>query len=236
MTRKCHNLTQLCHNLTSRLTTMTKQSEYISLEEAAKLIGKSERTIRRYLDNYDKSMSKKEKNKLLIKRKFVTLVTNGLTKDVKSDKDVKEVDQALERLKEELDDKKESIKRLEQKNDKLLDDLRTKDSQLMKKDESLLKLVEDFKILTSKVVALQDKQIQLEEAKTEEIKQIEEAKLEEVKELTEEKNGLEQRIKELETTPPTKEKPDKDVKLFIIIFLVAALMILGAMLLGQNVF
>ena len=211
-------------HLDNTFDTMTKQSKYIPLEDAAKLIGKSTRTIRRYLDKCDKTMSKKEGNKLFVKEEFVKKMTNDRTKNVKVVKDVKEkedTNQVLEVLKRELTSKEEQIKRLENTNDKLLDDLRNKDKLIEKKEESLLKLVEDFKILTSKVIALQDKNLTLEEAKTEEVRKLEK-----------EKDDLEGRLKEFEGLTAQKQPDKGEVKLFIIIALLGIIVIIGGILLS----
>jgi hypothetical protein len=118
-------------------------SKYYTIEEAAKLSGKSTRTIRRHIDKLDDTVkvnvTKKNKNKLFVSAEFVTTLTD-VTENVKvnvTDVIVKNTDD---------NDLKRQILRLE----KQLDE---KDSQLKQMTE---KHLDDIKIFTSKVLYLED--------------------------------------------------------------------------------
>lgn len=116
---------------------------FITLEEAAKISGKSTRTLRRQIDKLSdtvkNNVTKKDKNKLLISADFAKTLTN-VTENV-TDVTVKKYDS---------DDLKRQIFRLEKK----LDD----------KEVELKLMIDDIKLFTSKVLSLESEKgkIQIE--------------------------------------------------------------------------
>jgi hypothetical protein len=118
-------------------------SKYYTIEEAAKISGKSTRTIRRHLDKLDDTVKAnvtlKDKNKLFVSADFVKTLTD-VTGNVKvnvTDVTVKNTDD---------DDLKRQISRLEKKLDE-------KESELKQMTE---KHLDDIKLFTSKVLYLEE--------------------------------------------------------------------------------
>jgi CHASE3 domain sensor protein len=137
---------------------------FITLEEAAKISGKSTRTLRRQIDKLSdtvkNNVTKKDKNKLFISADFAKTLTN-VTKNV-TDVTVK---------KDDSDDLKRQIFRLE----KLLAE---KESELNQRIEKHLEDLRTFKF--HELNADDEKQKLLTEAKTEKQELIiQKAKLEE---------------------------------------------------------
>lgn len=139
---------------------------FITLEEAAKITGKSTRTLRRQIDKLSDSVknnvTKKDKNKLLISADFAKTLTN-VTENV-TDVTIK---------KDDSDDLKRQIFRLEKlladKEAELLETLRTFAFHKVNDDDEKQKLLTEAKtekqdLLIQKAV-LQEK-LESEKAKT----------------------------------------------------------------------
>ncbi len=189
-------------------------SNYITAKEAAILLNLTDRTIRRRLEKLDEKDKKKyvqmSKNKILIDKDFVLARFKDMPKkELKKDVPKKEDSKYIESLKLRLEDQKRTIDRLEKTNDNLLNDLRRKDDHLLNIEDKLFNLVDDFKILTSKVLALEEKNSNIKDEHHQQLKELQEAKVQQ------------------------KEKQPGDTKLFIIVIFVFMSAILGAVLLFQ---
>lgn len=122
--------------------TMTK---FYTIEEAAKISGKSTRTIRRHLDKLDTETAtnviKKDKNKILLTADFVDSLTRQKKTVTTKNVTVKNTDD---------DDLKRQISRLEKKLDE--------------KESEIKQHITDIKLFTSKVLSLESEKgkIQIE--------------------------------------------------------------------------
>lgn len=133
----------------------TEFSDFVTLKEASKLLNKSDRTVKRYLDrldNVDKNkMSVLSKGRVLISLDFIELVKNGgLPKNKKQQVEEGKSNQYKER-----------VDRLEEQNKELFAIIQEKDKQLIEKDELIKENLRDFKMLTSKVLFLQEQNSKL---------------------------------------------------------------------------
>ena len=139
---------------------------FITLEEAAKISGKSTRTLRRQIDKLSdtvkKNVTKKDKNKLLISADFVTTLTN-VTENV-TDVTVKKDDSA---------DLKRQIFRLEKlladKEAELLETLRTFAFHKVNDDDEKQKLLTEAKTEKQDLLiqkAILEERLKSEKAKT----------------------------------------------------------------------
>jgi polynucleotide 5'-kinase involved in rRNA processing len=150
---------------------------FITLEEAAKISGKSTRTLRRQIDKLSdtvkNNVTKKDKNKLLISADFaktLTNVTESVTENV-TDVTVKKDDsddlkRQIFRLEKLLEEKESE---LNQRIEKHLEDLRTFKFHELNADDKKQKLLTEAKtekqdLLIQKAV-LQEK-LESEKAKT----------------------------------------------------------------------
>jgi predicted RND superfamily exporter protein len=143
---------------------MTKKSaEFMALLEASKLVNKSVRTLKRYLDKVDKvdksRMSTLSKGRILVSLEFVDLVKSGFFKN----SIIKQVQEPFEEKKEIPNEKDKRIETLESKNKELFDIIKDKDKQLQGKDELIKENLQDFKLLTSKVLFLQERNVELQQ-------------------------------------------------------------------------
>ena len=126
------------------------KNEY-TIKEAATLLNKSVRTIRRYIDNLDKVDKKKfvkvVKGKFFLSPKFIEIVQSGhLATLAKGKKRLKQEKKATEG--KFLDYYKSEVKRLTKSNDELLKMVKSKDDVISNKDQ-------DFKALVSAITHLQ---------------------------------------------------------------------------------
>lgn len=135
----------------------------MALLEASKLVNKSVRTLKRYLDkvdNVDKSrMSTLSKGRILVSLEFVDLVKSGFFKNSIK----KQIEESFEEKKEIPNEKDKRIETLESKNKELFDIIKDKDKQLQGKDELIKENLQDFKLLTSKVLFLQERNVELQQ-------------------------------------------------------------------------
>lgn len=146
---------------------MTKDNlEFMTLKEAARLLSKSDRTIKRYLsklDNDDKNrMSYLSNGRVMVSMEFIDLAKNGHFSNIKikSKKDsIKAKKEQTEHIKGEYIDRIES---LEARNKELFEIIKKKDGQLQEKDELIKANLDDFKMLTSKVLFLQEENLKLQ--------------------------------------------------------------------------
>lgn len=140
-----------------------KNAEWFSLLEASKLVDKSVRTLKRYLDKVDKvdkkRMSTLSKSRILVSLEFVDLVKSGFFKNSTK----KKVQEPFEEKKEILSEKDKRIEILESKNKELFEIIKDKDKQLQGKDELIKENLQDFKLLTSKVLFLQERNVELQQ-------------------------------------------------------------------------
>lgn len=122
---------------------------FITLEEAAKISGKSTRTLRRQIDKLSdtvkNNVTKKDKNKLFISADFAKTLTN-VTENV-TDVTVKKYDsddlkRQIFRLEKLLADKESE---LNQRIEKHLEDLRTFDFHKLNADDEKQKLLTEAK-------------------------------------------------------------------------------------------
>jgi hypothetical protein len=143
---------------------MTKKSaEFMALLEASKLVDKSVRTLKRYLDKVDKvdksRMSTLSKGRILVSLEFVDLIKSGFFKNSIK----KQIQEPFEKKKEIPNEKDKRIETLESKNKELFDIIKDKDKQLQGKDELIKENLQDFKLLTSKVLFLQERNVELQQ-------------------------------------------------------------------------
>jgi hypothetical protein len=143
---------------------MTKKSaDFILLLDASKIVNKSVRTLKRYLDKVDKvdkiRMSTLSKGRILVSLEFVDLVKSGFFKNSIK----KQIEEPFEEKKEIPNEKDKRIETLESKNKELFDIIKDKDKQLQGKDELIKENLQDFKLLTSKVLFLQERNVELQQ-------------------------------------------------------------------------
>jgi len=140
-----------------------KNAEFMALLEASRLVNKSVRTLKRYLDKVDKvdksRMSTLSKGRILVSLEFVDLVKSGFFKNSIK----KQIEEPFEEKKEILNEKDKRIETLESKNKELFDIIKDKDKQLQGKDELIKENLQDFKLLTSKVLFLQERNVELQQ-------------------------------------------------------------------------
>jgi len=140
-----------------------KNAEFMALLEASKLVNKSVRTLKRYLDKVDKvdksRMSTLSKGRIFVSLEFVDLVKSGFFKNSIK----KQIEEPFEEKKEIPNEKDKRIETLESKNKELFDIIKDKDKQLQGKDELIKENLQDFKLLTSKVLFLQERNVELQQ-------------------------------------------------------------------------
>jgi hypothetical protein len=122
---------------------------FITLEEAAKISGKSTRTLRRQIDKLSdtvkNNVTKKDKNKLLISADFaktLTNVTENVTDVTVKKDDSDDLKRQIFRLEKLLADKESE---LNQRIEKHLEDLRTFDFHKLNADDEKQKLLTEAK-------------------------------------------------------------------------------------------
>lgn len=143
-----------------------KNADLIPIKEAANLVNKSVRTIKRYLDKLDKvdrkRMSTLSNGRVLVSTEFVELVKDGkLPKNSKKR-------QETPRIEKIANETQLKIEALETHNKELFEIIKKKDDLLEQKDILIKENLQDFKTLTSKVLFLQEenKNLQLPESVT----------------------------------------------------------------------
>lgn len=146
---------------------MTNDSaDFITLKEASILLGKSVRTVKRYLEKlgkYDKDrLSTLSNGRILVSPDFVKMAKNG-----HFSKGKKEPIQEIEEPRNYNENAR--IEALETQNKELFEIIKKKDGQLQEKDELIKENLRDFKMLTSKVLSLQEQNVQLQQPKKEEV-------------------------------------------------------------------
>lgn len=146
---------------------MTNDSaDFITLKEASILLDKSVRTVKRYLEKlgkYDKDrLSTLSNGRIMVSPDFVKMAKNG---DFSKGK--KEPVQEIEEPKKHNESAR--IEALETQNKELFEIIKKKDGQLQEKDELIKENLRDFKMLTSKVLSLQEQNVQLQQPKKEEV-------------------------------------------------------------------
>lgn len=132
---------------------------FMTLKDAATLLNKSVRTLKRYLGDMDKGdkdrLSCLSKGRVMVNLEFIDLAKkNNLPKKKAQPK----VD-PVEAIKGEYLDRIES---LETKNKELFEIIKKKDGQLEEKDKLIKENLNDFKMLTSKVLFLQEEKLELQ--------------------------------------------------------------------------
>lgn len=132
---------------------------FMTLKDAATLLDKSVRTLKRYLGDMDKGdknrLSCLSKGRVMVNSEFIDLAKkNNLPKKKAQSK----VD-PVETIKGEYIDR---IVSLETKNKELFEIIKKKDGQLEEKDKLIKENLNDFKMLTSKVLFLQEEKLELQ--------------------------------------------------------------------------
>lgn len=139
-----------------------ENAELVLIKDAAIRLSKSVRTLRRYLDRLDKvdknRMSTLSSGRVFVSLEFIDLVENGFFKN-SSKKNIKE---PFDSKKEALSENDKRIEILESKNRELFNIIKEKDKQLQVKDELIKENLRDFKLLTSKVLFLQERNLELQ--------------------------------------------------------------------------
>jgi hypothetical protein len=190
---------------------MGKNKKYVTIQKAATKLGKSTRTIRRYLDKLDidtkQSICQVSQGKVLILESFIDSL--GAKKEsqeapkIAQKKEVEPKERTSEEnnktallLEKQNNDLRSQIGSLESRNKELFQMVKEKDQQISEN-------IQDFKTLTSKVLFLQNEILQIGETS----------------------KG--------HTAPKTqiaKEPTAKDSTLFVIAFLLFAILVMVAIL------
>lgn len=126
-------------------------TNYYTIEEAAKKIGKSTRTVRRYIDKLDKnsyaSQIKFVNNKIYISADFLDSMTgqkkNVTVKNVTAKTaDSDDLKRQIQRLEKKLDEKESELKQMTEKH---LEDIKLFTSKVLYLEEAKTKLSDDAK-------------------------------------------------------------------------------------------